>query len=94
MRRTDLTGDVATAAFAAAFGGLVWSAGSALSVPEVDRAIPVLLVLGGLAIWRPEPVLEVSAAIGRDAGVAGRGARRHGHLDARWPSISPWPAPS
>ncbi len=63
MRRTDLTGDVAGAAFAAAFGGLVWSAGNALSVPEVDRAIPVLLVLGGLAIWRPEPVLEVSAAV-------------------------------
>jgi hypothetical protein len=63
MRRTDLTGDVATAAFAAAFGGLVWSAGSALSVPEVDRAVPVLLVLGAFAIWRPEPVLEVSAAV-------------------------------
>jgi len=63
MRRTDLTGEVATAAFAVAFGGLVWAGGSALSVPEVDRAIPVLIVLGGLAIWRPEPVLEISAAV-------------------------------
>ena len=63
MRRTDLTGDVATAAFATAFGGLVWAAGSALSVPEVYLAMPVLLVLGGFAIWRPEPVLEISAAV-------------------------------
>jgi hypothetical protein len=63
MRRTDLTGDVATAAFAAAFGGLVWAAGSALSVPEVYLGLPVLVVLGGFAIWRPEPVLETSAAV-------------------------------
>ena len=63
MRRPDLTGEVATASFAVAFGGLVWAAGSALTVPEVDRAIPVLLVLGGFAIWRPEPVLETSAAV-------------------------------
>ncbi len=62
MRRLDLTGDVATATFAAAFGGLVWAGAEVLSVPEVDRAVPILLVLGGLAIWRPEPVLEVSAA--------------------------------
>ena len=63
MRRSDLTGRVATAAFAFAFGGLVWAAADALSVPAVDRALPILLVLGGLAIWRPEPVLETSAAV-------------------------------
>ncbi len=62
MRRQDVTGEVATAAFAVAFGGLVWAAADVASVPQVDRAIPILLVLGGLAIWRPEPVLEVSAA--------------------------------
>jgi hypothetical protein len=71
MRRTDLTGDLATVAFSFAFGGLMWSAGSAWSVPEVDRALPVLLVLGLLAIWRPEPVLEVSAvAVGTLASLA------------------------
>jgi hypothetical protein len=63
MRRTDLTGEIATAAFAFAFGGLVWAGADALSVPSVDRALPILLVLGGLAIWRPEPVLETSAAV-------------------------------
>jgi hypothetical protein len=63
MRRDDLTGRVSTAAFAFAFGGLVWAAADALSVPAVDRALPILLVLGGLAIWRPEPVLETSAAV-------------------------------
>ncbi len=62
MRRTDLTGELATAAFSFAFGGLVWSAANAASVPAVDRAVPILLVLGALAIWRREPALEVSAA--------------------------------
>ncbi len=63
MRRTDLTGDVAAATFAASFGGLVWAAGSALSIPDAYLAMPVLLVLGAFAIWRPEGVLEVSAAV-------------------------------
>ena len=63
MRRTGVTGDVATAGLALAFGGLVWSLGQAWSVPEADRAVPVLVVLGALAIWRPEPVLEISAAV-------------------------------
>ncbi len=63
MLRADLTGRVATAAFAFAFGGLVWAGAEALSVPAVDRALPILVVLGGLAIWRPEPVLEISAAV-------------------------------
>jgi hypothetical protein len=62
MRRTDLTGDLAAGAFPVFFGALVWAAGSVLSVPEVDRAVPVLLVLGVLAIWRPQPALETSAA--------------------------------
>ena len=63
MQRTDLTGEIATVGFAVAFGGLVWAGADAFSVPAVDRALPILLVLGGLAIWRPEPVLEVSAAV-------------------------------
>ena len=63
MRRTDLTGDVASAALTAAFGGLVWATGEVASVPEVDRAVPILLVLGGLAIWRHDPVLEIPAAV-------------------------------
>ena len=49
--------------FTAAFGGLVWADGEVASVPEVDRAVPILLVLGGLAIWRPDPVLEIPAAV-------------------------------
>ncbi len=63
MRRTDHTGRIATAAFPFAFGGLVWAAADALAVHPADRALPILLVLGGLAIWRPEPVLETSAAV-------------------------------
>jgi hypothetical protein len=63
MTRTDLTGEIASGAFPPAFGGLVWAAANVAAVPEYQRAIPVLLVLGALAIWRPRPVLEVSAAL-------------------------------
>jgi hypothetical protein len=63
MTRTDLTGDIASGAFAPAFGGLVWAAANVAGVPSYDRAVPVLLVLGALAIWRPEPVLEVPSAV-------------------------------
>jgi hypothetical protein len=63
MARTDLTGAVATACFPIAFGTLVWAAGSAFGVGEQFRAVPVLLVLGALAIWRPQLELEVSSAL-------------------------------
>jgi hypothetical protein len=72
MRRTDLTGEVASVTFTAAFGGLAWAAGAVASVPEVERAVPILLVLGGLAIWRPEPALEIPAVV--VAAVASAGA--------------------
>ncbi len=62
MARTDLTGRIAAGAFPAAFGGLVWAAADVAGVPAYDRAVPVLLVLGALAIWRPRPAFEVSAA--------------------------------
>ena len=32
-------------------------------VPSYDRAIPALLVLGALAVWRTQPVLEVTSAV-------------------------------
>jgi hypothetical protein len=63
MARSDLTGAVAAACFPLAFAGLVWAGGSALGVDAQYRAIPVLLVLGGLAIWRPRMELEVSSAL-------------------------------
>ena len=63
MFRTGLTGEIASGAFAAAFGGLVWATGNVAGVPAYDRAIPVLLVLGALAIWRVEPVLEMTSAL-------------------------------
>jgi hypothetical protein len=63
MNRPGLTGEIASGAFAATFGGLVWAAGSVAGVPAYDRAVPVLLVLGVLAIWRPAPVLEVASVL-------------------------------
>lgn len=63
MSRTDLTGEIAAGTFPPAFGGLVWAAGHVMSVPAHDLAVPVLLALGALAILRPQPVLEASAAV-------------------------------
>ena len=63
MGRSGVTGEVASGAFAPVFAGLLWAAGNVAGVPAYDRAIPVLLVLGGLAIWRPVPVLEVTSAV-------------------------------
>jgi hypothetical protein len=63
MWRTDLTGDAAALAFPLAFAGLVWAAGSVADVGEQYRAVPVLLVLGGCAIWRPRVELEASSAL-------------------------------
>jgi hypothetical protein len=63
MARTTVTGNVASLCFPIAFAGLVWAGGSALGVDEQLRAVPVLLVLGVLAIWRPQLELEVSSAV-------------------------------
>lgn len=63
MTRAGLTGQVASAAFPAAFGGLVWAAANAAGIPAYERAVPVLLVLGALAVLRPTPVLETASAL-------------------------------
>ncbi len=63
MARTDDTGAVAAVILPLAFGGLVWSLGSVASVDEVYRAVPVLLVLGALVIWRPQVELELSSLL-------------------------------
>jgi hypothetical protein len=62
-QRTDLTGDVAATVLPIALAGLVWSAAEVAGVPEVDRAVPILLLLGGLAIWRPQLEIESGAAL-------------------------------
>jgi hypothetical protein len=63
MWRADLTGDVALAAFPIAFAGLVWAAADVALVDEQYRAIPVLLVIGGLSLWRPQAELELSSVL-------------------------------
>jgi hypothetical protein len=63
MHRTDLTGDAAALAFPLSLTGLAWAAGNVASVDEQFRAVPLLLVLGGLAIWRPQVELEASSAL-------------------------------
>lgn len=63
MARADSTGAGAALCLPIAFAGLVWAGGNALGVDGQLRAIPVLLVLGGLAIWRPQLELEASSAL-------------------------------
>ena len=43
--------------------GLLWSAAEVEGLDTVYRAVPVLLVVGGLAIWQPRTELEVSAGL-------------------------------
>lgn len=71
MLRTDTTGAVAAACFPVAFAGLVWSGANVGDVDPQVRAVPILIVLGGLAIWRPQVELEASSAF---AGVAASAA--------------------
>jgi hypothetical protein len=63
MARTDVTGSVASLSFPLAFASLVWTGGHVVEVDGEYRAIPVLLVLGALAIWRPQLELEASSVL-------------------------------
>jgi len=63
MLRTGLTGAAASVCFPIAFAGLVWAGGNAFGVDAQFRAVPVLLVLGALAIWRPQLEVEASSAL-------------------------------
>src|SRR5699024_316108 len=63
MTRTDTTGAAAALCLPIAFAGLVWAGGNVPGVEEQYRAVPVLLVLGGLAIWRPQLEREASCAL-------------------------------
>ena len=63
MARSDLTRSAAAFCFPIAFAGLVWAGGNALGVDEQLRAVPVLIVLGGLAVWRPRLELESSTVL-------------------------------
>ena len=62
MLRVDATGAVASTCFPVAFTGLVWAGGQVAGIDGEFRAVPVLLVLGGLALWRPRVELEASSA--------------------------------
>jgi hypothetical protein len=63
MARPDATGAVAALCFPIAFTSLVWAGGHVLDVDAEYRAIPVLLVLGALAVWRPQLELETASAL-------------------------------
>jgi hypothetical protein len=63
MSRTNVTGAMASVCLPLAFAGLVWAGGNAVGVDEQLRAVPVLLVLGALALWRPRLELEVSSVV-------------------------------
>jgi hypothetical protein len=71
MQRTDLCGDVAAAVLPLSLAGLVWSSGEVAGVPEVYRGVPILLLVGALAIWRPQAELEAGAAVAGTVAAAG-----------------------
>ena len=71
VRRTDLTGDVAAAVLPLALAGLVWSAAEVAGVLEVYRGVPILMLVGGLALWRPKVELEAGAAVAGAVAAAG-----------------------
>jgi len=62
MTRPDATGAAASFCFPVAFTGLVWAGANVVGVDGEYRAVPALLVLGALAIWRPQLELETAAA--------------------------------
>jgi hypothetical protein len=62
MTRPSPVGAVAAGCFPVAFAAFVWSAANVAGVEEQFRAVPILLVLGGLALWKPRVELEASAA--------------------------------
>ena len=81
VQRTDLTGDVAAAVLPLALAGLVWSGAEVAGVPEVYRGVPILLLVGGLALWRPQVELEAGAALaGAVAAVGSIDAAADGQL--------------
>ena len=62
MTRPGPAGAVAAGCFPVAFAAFVWSVANVAGVEEQYRAVPILLVLGGLALWKPRVELEASAA--------------------------------
>ena len=93
MRRTDLTGDVATGAFAFAFGGLVWAAADALSVPRGRPGAPDPAGAGCAGDLAPGAGPRDLCRGGRARWL--RSVRWRPPPTPRWPSpsISRWPAP-
>jgi hypothetical protein len=63
MPRADTTGAAAALCFPIALAGLVWAGANVVGADEQYRAVPVLLVLGWLAISRPQVELEMSSAL-------------------------------
>lgn len=51
------------AALPMAAAGLLWSVAEVGGLDTAYRAVPILLVVGGLAIWQPRAELEVSAGL-------------------------------
>jgi hypothetical protein len=71
VQRTDVPGEVAAFVLPLALAGLVWSAAEVAGIPAVDRGVPILLLVGGLAIWRPQVELEAGAVLAGTAAALG-----------------------
>lgn len=66
-----LAGESAGLGLPLALGGLVWSAAETAGVDPAVRAVPILVVLGMLALVRARPEVEVAATLAGLAAAAG-----------------------
>ncbi|HSX66531.1 SCO7613 C-terminal domain-containing membrane protein [Nocardioides sp.] len=61
--RTDTTALVARCATPVALGALLWTLAGLGGASAAWQGVPVVVVLGALAVWRPDPEREVPAAL-------------------------------
>jgi hypothetical protein len=54
---------VSRAATPLALGGLLWTVADLAGASTAWQGVPVVVVLGALAVWRPEPLREVPSAL-------------------------------
>lgn len=54
---------VARAATPVALGALLWTVADLAGLPVAWHGVPVLVALGALAVWRPDPLRELPAAL-------------------------------
>lgn len=63
LRSPEPTALIARCATPVAVGALLWTIAGPADLPSAWRAVPVVVVLGALGAWRPDPAREVPAGL-------------------------------